>query len=534
MDKHMKFGSKLALFAMLAATAFQPAAQAADNHAGTGAKYVFYFIGDGMSAVQIYAATSYLTALDGRDPNNADDMAGSHRKLVMDSFPVRGMQRTYAQNHLITDSAAAGTALACGSKTNSGVIGMDATKKIRFKSVAELAKEQGRKVAILSSVSLDHATPASFYANSFSRDGYEEIAVQAAQSGFDFFGGGSWLKPAGAVYKELCPEVGAESITPILSRYGYTTIDTNEGIRALKSAPRNKVVCSVPVLAHGAAMPYDIDRPEGQVTLAEMTEVAIDCLMSGEDTGFFMMVEGGKVDWACHANDAIGMLGDVIDLDAAVAKAVEFYKQHPDETLIVVTADHETGGLTIGFAGRGYETSLEKLARQKMSFEGFTEKVADYKTRKHFPQPYDAAANNFDDEMKALVREGFGIDFDTLTPYRKNQLEDAYDRSMSGAALPDTDIPTGYDKGFGDKTEIAALDYLYYGNYDALTMEICHQMSRETGLGWTSYSHTAVPVPVMALGLGSEAFDGYYENAEVAAKIAEAMHFGTKLPVIDR
>lgn len=531
---NMKFGSRLALFAVLAATAFQPAARAADNVDESGAKYVFYFIGDGMSAVQIYAATSYLTALDGRDPNNADDMKGSHRKLVMDSFPVRGMQRTYAQNHLITDSAAAGTALACGSKTNSGVVGMDATKKIRFKSVAELAKEQGRKVAILSSVSLDHATPASFYANSFSRDGYEDIAVQAAQSGFDFFGGGSWRKPAGAVYKELCPEVGADSISPILSHYGYTTIDTNEGIRALKSAPRDKVVCSVPFLAPDATMPYEIDRPEGQVTLAEMTEVAIDCLMSGEDKGFFMMVEGGKVDWACHANDAIGMLDDIIDLDAAIGKAVEFYKQHPGETLIIVTGDHETGGLTIGFAGRGYETSLERLTQQKMSYEVLSQKVADYRARKHFAKPYDAAANNFDDEMKTLVREGFGIDFDTLTPYRKALLEDAYDRSMSGAALTGTELPTGYDKGFGDKTEIAPIDYLYYGIYDAITVEVCHQMSRETGLGWTSYSHTAVPVPVMAMGFGSEAFNGYYENTDVAAKVADAMHLGRKLPVIDK
>jgi alkaline phosphatase len=528
---------KSALFAFLSILAFftltptLPASEPAAD--GTAAKYVFLFIGDGMSAVQIYAAEGYSRALRGKDANNGPDLADRALRLNMDTLPVRGMQTTYAYDHLITDSAAAGTALACGSKTSSGVIGMDHTKTRNFLSIAELARDRGRRVGIVSSVSLDHATPASFYANVASRAGYDEIAVQAARSHFNFFGGGGWLKSVSANYRSLYPDAATENVDEIFAREGYATLRSDEAIRALVSAPRDRVVCTAPVLAPSAAMPYAIDRPEGQVSLADVTEAAIACLAK-DGAGFFLMVEGGKVDWACHANDAIGALGDVLDLDVAIGKALDFASRHPGETLIVVTGDHETGGLTIGFAGRGYETSLDNLLRQKTSFEAFAAKVKAYRAAMKFAEPYDAASHGIDASMKELIRGNFGIDCDTIAPYRKALLENAYDRSMGGAARPGDDVPTGYEKGFGAKQDVAELDYLYYGDYDALTMEICHQLSRETGLGWTTYAHTAVPVPVMATGVGQELFSGYYENADIAKKLAAAMGLGVELPVVEK
>jgi len=529
----MKIMIKLAVLAGIAATTLMPASMNASPNGGVKeAKYVFFFIGDGMSAVQIYAADGYLTALNGGEVNMASGMSKSAALLNLDKLPVRGMQRTYANNHLITDSAAAGTALACGSKTNSGVLGMDPTKNIDFKSIAKMAKESGRKVAILSSVSLDHATPASFYANTESRRNYDEIAVDAALSNFDFFGGGSWLELTNSSYETLYPKLKTTDLGQIFVNEGYTTINTNEGIRALKSAPKGKVICTVPILQSSAAMPYNIDRPAGQVSLAELTEVAIDCMMRDNKKGFFMMVEGGKVDWACHANDPVGMLSDVLDLDNAIGKAMEFYKQHPNETLIVVTGDHETGGLTIGFSGRGYETSFEKLLGQKISYEAFTKLVKEYKENKGFAAPYDMALNNIDPTMKGMIKANFDIDYDALSEYRKSLLEAAYDRSMSGAALAGKGAPSGYERGFGDAEQISSVDYLYYGDYDALTMEISHQMSFQTGLGWTTYSHTAVPVPVMAMGCGDELFSGYYENTDVAKKLAAVMHIDATLPVL--
>ena len=494
-----------------------------------GAKYVFFLIGDGMSATQIHATEAYLTAANGGDANLAAHLRQDQNRLNLNRLPVSGIQTTFAYDHLITDSAAAGTALACGSKTLSGVIGMDHTKTKEFKSVAELAKESGRKVGIVSSVSLDHATPASFYANTAARSGYEEVAVEAARSNFDFFGGGGWLKPTSSAYRTLYPSLATTSLAAILANEGYTTIATDAEIRVLKTAPRGKVVCTVPTLQSSAAMPYGIDTPAGQVRLAEITEVAIACLMKNNTQGFFLMVEGGKIDWACHANDPMGTIGDVLDFDVVVGVAIDFYKQHPTETLIIVTGDHETGGLTLGFSGRGYETAFEKLGGQKVSYEAFGAKVAAYKAAKAFRSPYDAATNNIDTTMKALIAADFGIVYDELPAHRQGLLEAAFDRSMGG---PADNTPTGWDRGYGAATNIATVDYLYYGGYDPLTMEISHQTSYETGLGWTSYSHTAVPIPVMAMGFDDYRFAGYYDNTDVAKKIAAAMRVRSDLPIV--
>ena len=518
---------------MAASTAFVATGlQARPAREIAGAKYVFFFIGDGMSATQIQATEAYLTAKNDGDVNLAANLRKTDNILNLNRLPVHGMQTTYAYDHLITDSAAAGTALACGTKTNSGVIGMDYSKTKEFKSIAELAKESGRRVGIISSVSLDHATPASFFANTANRSGYEEVAVEAALSNFDFFGGGGWLYPTSNAYKTLYTKLSTSSVEAVLANEGYSTLNTDAAIRALKTTPRTKVVCTVPVLQSSAAMPYAVDKPAGQVSLAEMTEVAVACLTGNNSGGFFLMVEGGKVDWACHANDPVGTIGDMLDFDDAVGVAIDFYKQHPNDTLIIVTGDHETGGLTLGFSGRGYESAFEKLLGQKLSYEAFGAKVAAYKTAKAFAKPYNTAANNIDQQMKDMILADFGLSFDSLSDYRKNLLEAAYDRSMSGAALAGTTTATGWDRGYGTTETISNVDYLYYGGYDALTMEISHQISYETGLGWTSYSHTAVPIPVMAMGFDDYRFAGFYDNTDIAKSIAAAMRVNATLPIV--
>ena len=117
--------------------------------------------------------------------------------------------------------------------------------------------------------------------------------------------------------------------------------------------------------ASPSSLPYAIDRKEGDMTLAQITESAISFLTKDRDKGFFLMVEGGKIDHACHGNDAATAFEEVIDMDNAVKVAYEFYKKHPKETLIVVTADHETGGMGLGTIK--YELSLKSLASQKQS-----------------------------------------------------------------------------------------------------------------------------------------------------------------------
>jgi alkaline phosphatase len=503
-----------------------------------GAKYVFLFIGDGMSSVQIQSTEAYLAAVNNGSANSSVNLSKADNILNIDRLPVSGIATTYSFDHLITDSGAAGTALACGSKTNNGVLGMDSTLAKKYKSIAQLAKESGRKVGIITSVSLDHATPGSFYASTTDRKAYDSVAVQAAQSGYDFFGGGSWLKPTSANYSTLYTKISTTSLSAILTNEGYTTVNTTDAIRALKTTPISKVIATVPVLESDSAMPYEVDRAADQISLAEMTEIAIGCLTATNDTGFFMMIEGGKVDWACHANDPVGTLSDMVAFDDAVGAAIAFYKLHPTETLIVVTGDHETGGMTIGFAGEGYWSSFEKLGNQKCSYEAFTAKVAAYRTSKAYATPYDAAANNIDSDMKTLLEDNFGYDFDTLADYRKARLEAAFDRTMENktaatSAVADT-TDTGYRQNTGYDTKhttVTTVDTLNYGGYDAFTMEVSHMMSYDSGIGWTSYSHSAIPVPVMAVGYDDYRFCGRYDNTDVAKKLAAAMRFTVTLPV---
>ena len=156
-------------------------------------------------------------------------------------------------------------------------------------------------------------------------------------------------------------------------------LNDRESILSLKHKPRDRVVCINPWLQDASAMPYDIDRLNTRNTnlsLAEMTGVAIANLSGSQkkarrDNGFFIMVEGGKIDWACHANDARAAIGDILDFDNAVGVALDFYRKHPLQTLIVVTGDHETGGMTIGHATTAYTAYYDRLMNQKNSFQYF-------------------------------------------------------------------------------------------------------------------------------------------------------------------
>ena len=158
-------------------------------------KYVFFFLGDGMAGPQIQAAEAYLTTVNGGDATAAADLLKPENRLNMSKMAVAGLQTTYDAHSLITDSAASATAFACGLKTLSGVIGMDETGTGGYKSIAQLAHESGMKVGILSSVSLNHATPAAYYASVPGRSDMNAIAAQLAESGYEFFGGGGLAKP---------------------------------------------------------------------------------------------------------------------------------------------------------------------------------------------------------------------------------------------------------------------------------------------------------------------------------------------------
>lgn len=280
---------------------------------------------------------------------------------------------------------------------------------------------------------------------------------------------------------------------------GYKVVNTKQDILNLTAANQKTIAISPDVI--GGAMPYEVDRKTGELSLADFTRKGIDVLFN--DKGFFMMVEGGKIDWACHANDAVASIQDTIAFDAAVQEAVKFYNKYPNDTLILVTGDHETGGMTIGFAGTQYSTYLPQLSEQSMSYEAFDAKIATYRTNK----------TTFENVLKDVQKE-FGLvteankdqtayDNMVMTSYELKQLETAYALSM---------IPS-------KERALTDADKLLYGGYEPLSMAVTHLLNNKSGIGWTSYSHTGLPAAVFARGLGADMFSGSYDNTDLFIKL---------------
>ncbi len=440
-------------------------------------KYVFMFIGDGMSSPQTNAAQVY----NGNNVSGAIEL----EKLTFTQFPVVGLQYTQDSTSFCPDSASTATSLSSGFKTHSGVIGMGVDKVSAGETIAEKVKQQlGWKVGIISSVTLNHATPAAYYAHIASRNDYYEIGEQMAASGFDYFAGGSLLENDG------------DALYEVLEDAGYTVTSDRDTILSL-NADSGKVYAVSPELQDDGAMKYALDMDEDDITLAEFVRKGIDVLYN--EKGFFLMCEGGKIDWAGHANDAVANISDTIALDEAVEVALEFAFQHPDETLIIVTGDHETGGMTIGYAATGYDTAFDIMKNQKMSFVAFDEYVAKEK-----------AAGTFDfDRLMEMVEDEFGLtapgtDNDVpalvMNEYEYAKLQKAYEDDRTG----NTD---GYEES------------LLYGGYNPISITLTHIINNKAGIGWTSYAHTGLPVPVYAFGEGAEVFGGAYDNTEVAKKL---------------
>ena len=472
----------VAILVALAMPQTNAVADAANDQAyyGKKAKYVFYFIGDGMALSQINSTEIFKGTQNGNGPM-------ARQPMNFTSFSHQGLQRTQSADTFITESAAAGTALATGNKTNNDILGMDPTKSVKFKTMAEMAKENGMKVGIVSSVSLDHATPGAFYAHQPTRKNYYEIGQEMINSNFDYFAGGGLLAPTGK--KKDQP-----NLLDLAKQKGYQVAVSAEEFQKLGKGA-GKTIAIAPDLAAEEAMSYEIDRGE-KVSLADFTRKGIDML--DNPNGFFMMVEGGKVDWACHANDAATTVKDVMAFEEAIAEALKFYAKHPDETLIVVTGDHETGGMTIGFAGTGYKTFFSKLGGQTLSYEEFDKQIKSYRDQ------VGASNANLDDWLPALANQ-FGMN--ELTAYEKNRLNQALAASMIDPKKRPTD----------EETTLA------YGPYEPFSVTVTHLLNQRAGIGWTTYAHTGVAVPVYAQGTGSGVFEGYYDNTDVAKKIMNIM-----------
>ena len=441
------------------------------------AKYVFYFIGDGMGVNQVNGAEMYLAEQEGRI---------GVKPLLFTTFPAGTMATTFSATNSVTDSSAAGTALATGEKTYNGAVSMDDDKNV-LSTVAERAKKAGRKVGIATSVSVDHATPAAFYAHQPNRSRYYEIALDLLKAGFDFYAGSGFLKPTTTADKKEAPNV-----FPIIEEAGYTIARGLDEYKE-KAADAKKMILIQKEGAEPSCLPYAIDHEEGDLTLPEITESAVSFLSKGNKKGFFLMVEGGKIDWACHSNDPVTVFEEVIDLDNAVRVAYEFYKKHPKETLIVVTADHETGGMGLGIGK--YELHLKSLLNQKQSQDLLSKAITDLRK--------DKAGKASWNEIKDLLTEKMGFWKELpLTWEQEKMLRDEYEQSFV-------------------KNKVVFEESLY-ARTEPLAAAARKVMSQIAMVGWTSSSHTAGYVPVFAIGAGADLFTGKMDNTEIPKRIAKA------------
>lgn len=447
--------------------------------ASAEAKYIFYFIGDGMGANQVLMTEMYLAEIEGRI---------GRTQLAMTQLPVSGNLATFSHSNGITDSSAAGTALASGKKTTNGYLGVN-PEEDPVGSIAYQLKTAGYGVGITTSVSIDHATPGAFYAYVPSRGSYYTIGTQLAESNFDFFGGASFIEPvskddptAPNLY-DLCRDNGYEFAR------GYAEAQTMIGAQKLILIQENEGVDHTKKGFY--KLPYAIDKSATDLTLPQITETAIHNLQEHYDR-FFLMVEGGAIDWACHGNDAGTIVREVMEFDEAIQVALRFYAEHPDETLIVVTADHETGGCALG--NSDYTLNLRALHYQQVSTDVLSDQLAALQKTYGKKLTWE--------QVQVLLSQSFGLyDQVQVTQEQDAELRAQYKKMMK-------------NKGGSQKTL-----YKEIGNMAATARDILDEQAK---IGWTTYGHSASAVPVYAIGVGAEQFTGWHDNTEVAPMIMKA------------
>lgn len=440
-----------------------------------GPQYVFYFIGDGLGASQRQISEYFLQEMSA-DPTT---------KLLINDLDVAGINTTFSTDTLVTDSAAAGTALATGEKTNNGMISVGPITHESLKTLTEAAMEKGMATGIVTTTRLTHATPAVFAAHNVTRNDENGIASEMAESGVDYFAGGGYrhfIAADNGVYSSK----RTDDTNPLMdmARDGYKLFlgeSSSERFRNYEPEAGQKVFAAF-TASH---LPYELDRMQDNATpsLAELTEKGID-LLSKDEEGFFMMIEAGRIDHACHANDAAGAIWDTLALDAAVKEAYDFYLAHPDETLIVVAGDHETGGMGLGFANN-YFLNMTDLTEVQVSVEDVLNGVYDGDRAAYF----------------TYITEKLGLD--DLAEKERARIERAMDVQDSGEAFETTVYGPGY--------------------YSPVAIATTHILSERTNIEWTTFAHSGTAIPLSAEGVGAERFGGFKDNTEIGRTMAEVL-----------
>lgn len=431
-------------------------------------KYVFYFIGDGMGMGPVLATEYYNKFVEGADS-----------PLLMLQFPTVGWCQTYSASSTTTDSAAAGTALSTGHKTRNGMLGMDADS-VPVHSVASILHDAGWGVGLVTSVAADDATPAAFYAHVPNRHMSRDIDLAAAASGFEFIAGAGMKGIDSKHHDEV---IQAFRDAGVKVYFGKEAVDSIDSQRALLLNVESGRTWNVG---------YSTDDATG-LTLPQMTRAALSHLQKHTPGQFFLMVEGGNIDHALHANDAGTAIREINTFNDALRIAYDLYLEHPEETLIIVTADHDTGGMAMGNNIVGYSSNFSNVRCQHRSKEIFSEELKAMLKEENIPTWED---------MRAKLGEYLGI-------FTKIEVKPEQEEMLREKFADTFERRTSVD----NKT--------LYASFDAFAEAAYRLFSDLAGYGFTSNHHTGNPVPLTAVGAGSEHFSSLNDNTDIPAKILE-------------
>lgn len=404
----------------------------------TGVKNVIILIGDGMGFAHV----------------RVTELVYGHLNMTSQPYWITAFGQTYSLSGEVTDSAAAGTAIATGFKTYNGMI---STVKLNgeIKNVAtllEVAQYLGKSTGLVTTTRITHATPAVFAAHVEDRDMEKEIAKQLILSKVNvLFGGGK-------------REFDSETIE-LAKRLGYKVIYTRDELKKVEG----DYILGLFADSH---IPYVLDRDENIPSLLEMTKKAIEILEKNPN-GFFLMVEGGRIDHAAHANDIASVVAETKEFDEVVGYCLKYAMERGD-TIVIVLADHETGGLAVGLK-HGHSIDTNKILEIKRSIEF----------------------------MVKEIKKGKDI----------AEVVEIY----TGIKLTDEEIRYIEEK---------AKENPKYGLGNALGEII----SKRVGVGFASHKHTGEPIPIMVYGPGAEMFRGFLHHVDTSRLIAKDMLFGTYTP----
>lgn len=431
------------------------------------AKYVFYFIGDGMGMGPVLAAETYNREILKND-----------KPLLMMQFPTVSWCMTYSANSPVTDSAAAGTALSTGVKTKNSMLGMS-PDTIAVESIAKKFHDNGYGVGVVTSVSPFDATPGAFYAHVPHRSKHYEIGCQAAESGYEFLAGAGSYK------------TDEYNVNDVMAQNNVQVIYGPDEIEKINS---KRVFLVNPDGCPNWNIGYTIDSIEGRLTLPLITETCLAHLEKNTPERFFMMVEGGNIDHALHANDGGTAIIEILNFNDALKLAYNFYLKHPDETLIVVTADHDTGGMAMVYPKVKDMAYLGGFSYQRVSKEAFSDYCKGLAKDRRVYQWSD---------MKEYLTENFGLfDHIPVSEAQESKLKEMFEAAIVMRNSED------------QKT--------LYANFNSFAVEVFRIVNDAAGVSFTTLSHSGNPVPVFAVGVGATKFTHLNNNNQLPKLILEA------------